>query len=58
MSKNQIYQRLSVLKRSRAIIGSGLLLSATFASFMANSQTLTLEQAVEQVSQYQTSQQF
>lgn len=58
MSKNQIYQCLSVLKRSRAIIGSGLLLSATFASFTANSQTLTLEQAVEQVSQYQASQQF
>ncbi|MGA8884542.1 MAG: TolC family protein [Acinetobacter sp.] len=57
MSKNRTNQR-AALHLPWAVFGSALLLSALAGSTLAHSQSLTLQQAVDQASQYQAAQQF
>lgn len=59
MSKNKLHQDTSILNLSWSALGSGILLSAMISfstSVVASTQDLTLQQAIEQVNQYQASQ--
>lgn len=61
MSKNKLHQDTSILNLSWSALGSGILLSAMISfstSVVASTQDLTLQQAIEQVNQYQASQNF
>jgi len=61
MSKNKLHQDISILNLSWSALSTGILLSAMISlstSVVASTQDLTLRQAIEQVNQYQASQNF
>jgi cobalt-zinc-cadmium efflux system outer membrane protein len=60
MSKNKLHQDTSILNLSWSAFRTGILLSAmiSFSTSVASTQDLTLQQAIEQVNQYQASQNF
>ena len=61
MSKNKLYQDTSILNLSWSAFRTGVLLSAMISlstSVVASPQDLTLRQAIDQVNQYQASQNF
>ena len=59
MSKNKLHQDTSILNLSWSAFRTGILLSAMISlstSVVASTQDLTLRQAIDQVNQYQPSQ--
>ena len=61
MSKNKLHQDTSILNLSWSAFRTGVLLSAMISlstSVVASTQDLTLRQAIDQVNQYQASQNF